>query len=108
MLQLARLAGRALVNTAHCENYSRSEFHEIPRLPTEARDRSEQYCSLSTQSGGPIGYSDAGLRMSNFGTSDAETLLQDCGRDILSARDVDESLSLPRLPRQIDTLFTDI
>jgi hypothetical protein len=46
--------------------------------------------------------------MSNSGTSDAETLLQDCGRDILSARDVDESLSLPRLPRQIDTLFTDI
>ncbi len=45
---------------------------------------------------------------SNFGTRDAETLLQDCGHDILSVCDVDESLSPPRLPRQIDTLFTDI
>jgi hypothetical protein len=44
----------------------------------------------------------------NFGTRDAETLLQDRGHDILSACDVDESLLLPRLPRRIDTLFTDI
>ena len=46
--------------------------------------------------------------MSNFGTRDAKTLLQDRGHDIVSVRDVDESLSLPRLPRQIDMLFTDI
>jgi hypothetical protein len=46
--------------------------------------------------------------MSNLGTRDAETLLQECGHDIVSVRDFDESLSLPRLPRQIDMLFTDI
>ena len=46
--------------------------------------------------------------MSNFGTREAETLLQDCGHDILPASDVDEALSLLRLPRQIDALFTNI
>jgi hypothetical protein len=50
----------------------------------------------------------AGSPTSKLGTRDAETLLQDCGHDIVSVRDVDESLSLPRLPRQIAALFTDI
>jgi hypothetical protein len=37
MLQTAPMAGKALVNTAHYENYSRPECHEISRLPAKAR-----------------------------------------------------------------------
>jgi CheY-like chemotaxis protein len=38
----------------------------------------------------------------------AEMTIQDCGYQILSARDVDEALLLLRSSRQIDALFTDI